>query len=342
MRGEKVVQHGANIYKYAKIAKTKPKNIIDFSSNINCYQPKKEITCSSKKIAKYPNSNYPKLKKTIAKKYKLKTRNIALYNGATSAIYALFNALKEKRVYLYAPLYGEYEKAAKLYNKEIIKINRFENIDAKIKPKSIVVFVNPSTPDGRYYDLRELFAYWKKQECVVVLDESFLEFEDLGSLKKEIQNYAKLYIIQSFTKFYACAGVRVGAIFSDTKSIQKLHQPLWNLSTLDEHFLKERLNDKAFSKKAKKVHQKQKKELENILKNSKLFDKIIKSDANFILTHTKEHKKLFKHLLKQKILVRTCGSFDYLSDAWFRFAVKDKKAHKKLEEALLAYYKANS
>ena len=317
------MKHGANIYKYAKKLKCKDDEIIDFSSNINLYQ-KNDTT-----ITRYADASYMKLKKTISKNYSIKPSQIALYNGASAAIFELIKSLKQKRIYLYAPLYGEYEKASN--GKKIIKINRFKNLYKKPKKDSIVVFVNPSTPDAKYYDLDKLFNIWIKQNSTIILDESFLEFEELKSARSMIKSYKKLYIIQSFSKFYACAGIRIGAVFSCKKNIQKLQIPLWNLSSFDVKFLTKRLKDKGFKKKTLKLHKKRKKELYEILKKSKKFSKIYKSDANFFLVKQKLGKNIFQHLIKHKILVRKCDNFDYLNHQYLRFAIKNTKSHEKLK-----------
>ena len=327
------MKHGANIYKYAKQLSCKSKEIIDFSSNINSYHPNISITPTSNMLVKYGDSSYNKLKKIIAKNYAIKKSQIALYNGATTAIHELLKSLKQKRVYLYAPLYGEYEKALTCKD-NIVKINRFKDLHVRVKKGSTIVFVNPSTPDAKFYDLEKLFTYWKKQNCTIIIDESFLEFQKLHSLRNQIKTYKKLYIIQSFTKFYSCGGVRIGAIFSHKSNIKNLKTPLWNLSSFDVEFLTKRLQNKKFKSKSKSLHVKHKKELKKILKKSKLFCKIYKSDSNFILTKSQKSKEIFKHLLKNKILVRTCGSFDFLSDKYLRFAVKDTNAHNKLKKCL--------
>jgi threonine-phosphate decarboxylase len=332
-----MMQHGGNIYKYAKELDCEPDEIVDFSSNINCYTPETQIDCSSKLVTKYADSNYPELKSTIAANYKTGSENIALYNGATAAIYALLASLKSKKVTLYAPLYGEYEKAALAAKKDIYKINRIEDIDAKVEKKSIVIFVNPSTPEGSFYDIEELFLMWKKKKCTIIVDESFIEFEKHKSLKNQIDDCKKLYIIQSFTKFYACAGVRIGAIFSHKKNIRSLSTPLWNISSLDALFLQKRLKDKAFKEASHATHIKQKGQLQSILKESKLFDTIVTSEANFILTQSSHAMEIFEHLLAHKILVRSCASFDFLDSTWLRFAVKDEAAQAKLKEALSAF-----
>jgi threonine-phosphate decarboxylase len=332
-----MMKHGADIYTYAKLAACEPYELIDFSSNINLYQPEYNATPSKERLTKYADSSYANLKQIIATNYEVDEEQIALYNGATAAIYELFSQLKPKKTYLYAPLYGEYEKAAFRAKKFVSKINRLDDMENLPSKKSIVVFVNPSTPEGDYYNLNKLFKIWMQRKCSIILDESFLEFEELDSMRKEINNYKKLYIIQSFSKFYSCAGVRVGAIFSHKKSIKKLATHLWNLSSLDVAFLEERLSDTEFKQKSIALHKTQKKELETILKDSNLFSEIVESNANFILAYSPNGKNIFEHLLQRKILVRSCESFDYLSENWLRFALKDTASHQKLKEALLAF-----
>ena len=327
------MKHGANIYKYASQLKCKPKEIADFSSNINSYQPDVNIKVTNSMLVKYASTSYEKLHNAIKQRYNLKKSQIKLYNGASSAIFALLNHLKEKKVYLYAPLYGEYEEASKESRKKIIKIDRRKNLFQKPKKSSIVIFVNPSTPDGKYYDLKKLFKIWREQKSVVILDESFLEFESLKSFRDEILSYEKLYIIQSFSKFYSCAGVRIGAIFSNKENISNLKTPLWNISSFDAKFLEKRILDKKFNLKSKKKHLKNKKKLYKILKKSGLFDKIYKTDSNFIMTKSNNANELFKHLLKDKILVRKCESFDFLDERYIRFGVKEKKLHKRLQRS---------
>lgn len=334
------MSHGGDIYKYAKILKCSSDEIIDFSSNINCYEKEPQLTLTNNTIMRYADYRYKELKSVIAQNYELQRSQIALYNGATSAIYELFRSIKQKRVFLYAPLYSEYEKAAKKTKKAIFKVSRLGDMEDEILEKSIVVFVNPATPDGTYYDsdeLEELFAMWIEKECTIIIDESFLEFEGLASVRAKINEYKKLYIIQSFSKFYACAGVRIGAVFSNKKNIKKLSAPIWNISSLDAQFLQQRLSDEAFKTDSREFHKQQKQELFELLENSEVFEQTFETDANFFLVKSERATEIFNHLLDYKILVRRCFDFDYLDNTFLRFAIKDPLSHQKLKEALDAF-----
>ena len=328
--------HGGETQAFAKSIGCKKDEIIDLSSNINFVKPKIKLGFSKINISSYPS--YEELYLLIANNYKVKKEQIELFNGGSSAIFSLFKNLHLNHCTIYSPAYLEYKRAAKLFGYEIDLINRFEKKGGKIKKGSLVVFVNPSTPDGKIYNIHNLLKQCKAQDATILIDESFLDFTDAKSASRYIKKYKKLYILKSMTKFYANAGVRVGAIISNKKNIAKLkrYEPLWKLSEFDSAFLQEVLKDKSFKIKAKKKNHKNKKLLKNILLKSSLFEEVFQSKANLILAKLKNQtaKELQDKLKKHKILIRDCGNFDFLDSSFVRFAVKDKKSIEKLKVAL--------
>ncbi len=328
--------HGGDIYAAAERLGCRPEEITDFSSNINTVVPAVKLELTPALIRSYGDPRYSELRTAVAGRYALKTEEIALFNGASSAIMELFRTLEPKRACLYTPIYGEYVRASERYSRKTRLIDRFEELYKKPKKGATVVFVNPSTPDGKYYDLERLFAIWREARCTVILDESFLEFSRKPSLRKMIREYRKLYIVHSFTKFYACAGLRVGAVFSDPGNIEALSLPAWNLSSFDAAYVTELLSDPDHRSRSLKAQKEQYKELRSILKGSGLFEKVYKSDANFILARSDKAPLIYEMLFKEKILVRDCANFDGLDRRYLRFAVKEKAAHQLLKKALHA------
>jgi len=130
---------------------------------------------------------------------------LELFNGASTAIYSLFRELDLEECYLYAPLYLEYKKSAILNGYKITDINRFTDINRDITKNSLVVFVNPSTPDGEFYNIYPLLQKWVEKNVTILIDESFLDFTPFQSATNYINSYDKLYIIKSMTKFYSSA-----------------------------------------------------------------------------------------------------------------------------------------
>ena len=311
----------------------------DFSSNTNFYEQNRTFTIAPNVLTQEPKSAYKELANAVATNYALDANEVALYSSHARAVSELFDSIKSKEVFLYTPLAGKYQKLALASKKNIYHINRINDLHEEPLEESIVVFENPSMPEGKYHqEIRELFEMWMERECTIIIDESFIEFENLPSLREKIKEYKKLYIIQSFRRFYACDGVQVSAVFSHKKSIKKLSPNRDNISTLDAAFLKERLLDASFKSESRKLLTAQKKELINILEESKLFDEIAESNTNYILTHSERGEEIYKHLKEHNILSRKCGSFEYLSDDWLRFSVQDAEAQETLKKAALMIY----
>jgi len=324
--------HGGDIYSFAKRVGIKTSEVIDFSSNINQYKPRIKKDFNTLDISKYADPHYTKLKKALAKQYKIKPTQLTLFNGASAAIAYVLSDYHDK-VTLYAPAYSEYTK----YAKNITSINRFEALTQEPEKNSLVIFVNPATPDGKYYDLEKLFDIWQKQSCIVLVDESFLEFTTKPSAKAKLKSYDKLFILKSLTKFYACAGVRIAIMISNEKYVDKT-LPLWNISSFDEAYIRAALKDKTFPKRALKKIAEDKQRLLYVLENSPLIEKIYPSDANFFLVKLKgmTAKQLQEQCDDASIMIRECENFDYLDAQHVRIAVRKKKDIKKLKKILHA------
>ena len=277
-----------------------------------------------------------RLKQTIASNYNVDEQNIALF-PQTDLYTTLFRSLKEKKVYLYTPIDPSFEKAAFRANKFLSKINRLSDIENPPAKKSIVVFCNPAQPEGEMHDINELLRMWMKLKCTIIIDESYIDFENLTSARDTIKEYKKLYIIHSFTPFYATQGVPLSALFAHKKTISKLSLQTPTLSALDAAFFTQLLDDAAFKTKAQEEHAKQKQELNAILEETNLFDEVAPSNANFILCYTPRGKELYEHLQKHNIEVQSAHEYDYLSENWLRFRVQEHNAQIKLKEVLLAF-----
>ncbi len=332
----KTFEHGGQIEKFAFDLGCDVSEIIDLSSNINFVKPQINVDFNSLDISSYPT--YDKLYEKIASNYGVQCDEIELFNGGSSAIFTLFKHLNLNSCTIYSPAYLEYKKASLNFGYELNTINRFEDINENVKENSLIIFVNPSTPDGKYYELEELMQTWIENSCTILIDESFLDFCDKPSAIKYLETYDKLYILKSMTKFYSSAGIRVGTIVSTPQNIEKLKrfEPMWKLSQFDSHYLQAALDDKLFKNISKAINIKNKIELENILKESDLIEEIFESSANYLLVKLANlNAKEFQEKLKPyKIMVRDCSNFDYLDERFVRIAVKSSSANEILQRAL--------
>jgi threonine-phosphate decarboxylase len=202
-----------------------------------------------------------------------------------------------------------------------------------------VIFVNPATPDGTLYDLPDLFALWTAADCHIIIDESFLDFCTAESAMAHLAHYEKMTIIKSLSKFYGCAGIRVGFIAAHADFIQQLKQlePAWKLSSLDMAYTQLALANTDFIAQTRQQTDSNRELLRQVLQDSGLFAEIYLSSANFLLVRLHDGNdgyQLQAQLAPARILIRVCENFIGLDKRYVRFAVKEPSAIEQLATGL--------
>lgn len=329
-------EHGGDVINFADEVGCRVSDVIDLSSNINFVKPVININFNLIDIGSYPS--YIQLNNALADLYKIDLAEFEIFNGASSAIFSLFKYLKPQHCTIYSPAYLEYKKAVEVFNVDYDLIDTFSDLKKIVKKGSLVIFVNPSTPNGQCYNLGELLNHWMQQECTVLIDESFIEFNKSDSIVEQIQNYDKLYILKSMTKFYGSAGIRIGLLISNKNNILQISQqePAWKLSEFDSQYIQAAVADQNFVKRSRVLNKESKVFLIEILNQSKFVKQVYSSNANFVLVELQNLTAVeFQALLKtHKIMVRDCSNFDYLSNRHVRIAVKSIANLQVLKEAL--------
>jgi threonine-phosphate decarboxylase len=219
------------------------------------------------------------------------------------------------------------------------RVNRLLDINTDIPKNTTVIFVNPSTPDVQLYDLQALLLIWQAANCTIIIDESFLDFTDAESVTQQIGHIDKLYVIKSLSKFYGCAGIRIGFIVAASHAIaeQKRFEPAWKCSSLDMAYIQQALANTDFIERTRQQTAYLRHLLTLALQESGLFEYIYPSQANFILARlpqTMDGYQLQKHLATDRILIRVCENFDGLDKFHIRFAVKDAAVIAQLSSSL--------
>jgi threonine-phosphate decarboxylase len=325
------MNHGGNIYRFAERLGCLPEQVLDFSANINPAQAVDLSCLQDVSLTPYADPDYNLLKQAINRRYPVPAGvDIELFNGASAAIFALLRSLQPKDLVLYTPLYGEYAHIAGELGCTVHNINRFNGVMADIPERSTVIFVNPSTPDGQLYDMPNLLQKWQVADCTIILDESFLDFCEADSAAEQITHYDKLYVIKSLSKFYGCAGVRVGFVVAAAAAIKELRrlEPAWKLSSLDMAYMQQSLANTAFIGQTREQTAQLRALLHQALQDSGLFDKVYPGQANFLLARLSnlDGYQLQAQLEPARILIRVCDNFEGLDKSHVRFAAKDEQA----------------
>jgi threonine-phosphate decarboxylase len=326
--------------------------LVDFSSNVNPLgfpsSVKKLLKTGLQKIPVYPDPNSTKLRERLSKHIKVPIDNLIIGNGATEIIYNFCQAVitKSTPVLIPVPTFGEYESAVNLCGG---KIEFFKTMDLnndisgfiKKIPKNGCVFVcNPNNPTGIIMPknvMLQILRAAKSRSTMVFVDECFMELTQ--NPKESIIDHTgmgNLFVLQSLTKSFGLAGLRVGYGIGHKKMISVLHNIKipWNVGVLSQEAAVLALSDKDFLSKTRSLIKKEHDFLKNSISKISGFS-CLDSSANFILIRTKtKSKTLQKKLLKKNILIRDCSTFRGLDENYIRIAIKTHKENAKLILAL--------
>lgn len=347
-------QHGGQLYaqaaKQGVTAEEALANWLDFSASIPPWQFSHSPHFNPLALLHYPDSSHRLLIDAIQTRFEVPPDSISICNGVSAAIHNLFAYLRPEHTVLYTPLFGEYETVARAFGSKIHPINRLDKTtfapqsikqlaQIPIPKNSVVVWVNPSTPDGHYTSLaalKPLLDVWRKQDCWVLLDESFLPFigfEPGLSGRSLLGDWPRLIVLQSLTKFYACPGLRIGTVFAHPEFLAQWPQAHWPVSAVDQALLLQRMLEPGLTVQNVLLLTRLKSELIMGLNQALFVERVFPGRVNFVLVNTRIKASLIVQALAQNgILVRDCQSFG-LGDFTLRVAVKDEASQCRLLSA---------
>lgn len=313
---------------------------IDLSTNHNFLSPKAEIELSNIKVNEA--INFTKLYEVVSKHYKINNSFIELYSGINNALYKIIDSFPTQNCYVYSPIDTIYRETLYLKkNMNVEYINRYVDMNHEIEENSIVIFQNPSAPDGSYYDLLPLLDYWAYKKAYVIIDESYLEFTSFESVSKYILNYSNLFILKSFEFFYNTPAIKTAFVISNELNIAKLkmYNIQQNISPYDNLYIQAMLEDTNFERVSKAVNASSKAHLEKIIKEYNIFQQTVYSYTNFMLVKLNgiSGSDLAILLAKFDILVEDCSPYIYLDDGYVKITAKSSKEMKILEKVLESF-----
>ena len=296
-------------------------------------------------LNRYPDPYQRELKVAISKIKGIATERIFLGNGSDEIIDLCFRVFCNPGVdkaLTFTPTYGMYEVSASVNDIKVVKVplNESFQIDLKkVKPwfsdKNLkLIFVcSPNNPTGNcmnYSDIEYIIANFKG---IVVIDEAYIDFSDKPSFIKMVDRFPNLILMQTFSKAFGLAAVRVGMAFSNPAIIHYFNKlkPPYNISTINQKAALRKL-DKAEEYKSQVIKiKKERDRLSANLKKMKITEKVFPSDANFLLVKVKNANYIYNTLVNKNIIVRNRSS---VIDNCLRITVGKRSENDKLVNAL--------
>jgi len=270
---------------------------------------------------RYPDPLQKQLKKKLGTIKDIHAENIFVGNGSDEAIDLLIRAFCNPgidNILMFPPTYGMYEVAAEIndvaINKVLLTDDYQLDVDAikdGIDKNTKIIFVcSPNNPTGNLLDTKSIEWLLKHFNGIIVVDEAYIDFAGTESWIKKLDQYPNIVVLQTLSKAWGLAGLRIGFAFASKEIIQVLNKikPPYNISEATQQMALQALQYEKEAKEKTCVLIRQKERLMEELKMFGFIKKISPSDANFILVKVDDATGLYKYLLAKNIVVRNRSS----------------------------------
>lgn len=297
---------------------------------------------------RYPDPYQRTLKAKVAELKGVAPEQLFLGNGSDEPIDLLFRAFCEPKtdhVIINPPTYGMYQVSADIHQVEAKAVPLttdfqldVEGITSLWNAQTKMIFIcSPNNPTGNEMPYAQVEQVLKNFHGLVVVDEAYIDFSESPSWIQRLEEFPNLVVLQTFSKAWGLAGLRLGMAFASAEILgflNKIKAP-YNLSGLVQETVLEALNH--VEKKDEMVAQllQNKQALEADLKGLPFVQKVYPSDANFFLVKMKDAKAIFNRLIAQKIIVRDRSGVLLCEDG-LRITVGTSQENHTLVEALKA------
>jgi histidinol-phosphate aminotransferase len=208
-------------------------------------------------------------------------------------------------------MYGVLAKINDVENIKVLldrefQIDTFEILEKMTKRSKLIFICSPNNPTGNLMDKESIKLILDNFDGLVIIDEAYIDFSKSDSWLKEIDNYNNLIVIQTFSKAYGMAGIRLGVCYANKQIIEILNKikPPYNINQLSQNKAIEALEDLDKIKTQIADIEVSKELLLQELSEVKFVKSIYPSNSNFILIKVDDANKRYNQLLKNGVVVR--------------------------------------
>jgi histidinol-phosphate aminotransferase len=264
---------------------------------------------------RYPDPRQKALKERVSAIKGLPAQNIFLGNGSDEAIdlmFRLFCTPGRDNAVAIVPSYGMYAVAADINDVEVrgvalgpdFSLPVEELLAAADERTKLLFLCSPNNPSGNAFEADQLLDLIQRFPGIVVLDEAYADFSTKGSLRAAVLEYPNLVVLQTFSKAYGMAGLRLGMAFADAYVIDLMNRVKYpyNISQATQELAFKALESSRDEEVAEIIAQRER--LTSALPSFPFVKKVWPSDANFLLVQTDDADALYAHLLKDGVIVR--------------------------------------
>ncbi len=297
-------------------------------------------------VNRYPDPVQRRLKTQLASLKGVQVGKMLLGNGSDEILDLILRAFcepKEDNIIILPPTYGMYKVLAEvnhLVAREVLLTSGFQpdaqRILEAVGPMTKIIFLcSPNNPTGNTFDPEIIHFLIKSFRGLVVIDEAYIDFAETESWTNYLDSYDNLVVIQTLSKAFGMAGIRLGICMASGEIIEVLAKikPPYNVNELSQKCALERIGNEAAMRNEVSHILEERRRLENRLPEIGFVESIFPSNANFVLVKVDDASKRYAQLLEKGIVVRNRSS-QPLCENTLRLTVGTKEENMKLIETL--------
>ena len=266
---------------------------------------------------RYPDPLQLDLKDAIGKIKGVPIENTFLGNGSDEAIDLLFRAFcnpGKDNVIILPPTYGMYEVSANINDIEIRKVNLLPNFQLDLEKiaeaidgnTKLIFICSPNNPTGNSIHRSDIETILANFKGLVVIDEAYINFAKQKTFIQELTEYANLVVLQTFSKAWGLAALRLGMAFSSVPIIDILNKvkPPYNINQATQDLALAALANVQQVNEWIKTTVTERDRLSIAFEKIAIVKKVYPSDANFILVEVTDALKIYNLLVDNGVIVR--------------------------------------
>jgi threonine-phosphate decarboxylase len=353
-------RHGGNVHAASRELGLPLPRILDFSASINPLGPSRRVlrvlAQTIPLLIHYPDPDCTALRTALSRRYRLPADLFMIGNGSTELIDLLPRLLPRAtaddsgRVLIIGPTFSEYGRAMARHGRSVIELHadRKSGYEPPIPeairevtrtPLAAIILCNPNSPTGHMVPaatMRELLEAASRRNISVIVDETFAEYADSGSVIRDVVRRPRLLVLRSFTKFYALPGLRVGYAIASHDVAARVSSllPPWSVNTLAQAAAVAALSDAQHTERSRRFMKRERARLTDRLKAVPGL-KVYPSRVNFLLLEVPgPASETVTALRRDGVLVRDCSGVPGLTQSTIRVAVRSSAENNRLVRLL--------
>ena len=315
------------MFNLQNILRTNIKNLIPYSSARDEFKGEASVYLDANENSfgspldtnynRYPDPLQVKVKQRLSEIKGVPPRNIFIGNGSDEAIDILFRAFCRPgidNVITVPPTYGMYEVSANINDVEVrkVKLNadyqlNLDGISEAIDENTKIIFIcSPNNPTGNSINRSDIETIMANFKGLVVIDEAYINYSRQKTFIQELTEYVNLVVLQTLSKAWGLAGLRLGMAFASEEIIEVFNKvkPPYNINEASQKLALEALQNVDQVNDWIKQTVKEREKLISTLSSAHFVTKIYPSDANFILVKTTNPSDIYNFLVEKGIIVR--------------------------------------